>query len=212
MPKRRQTLITGFEAFGRVQSNPTDRIVRSLSYDCVEGQDITGYTLPVSYTYVVDWLRAILEVGGRGGQPFDTILHLGVALGSTHWRVEEFGRNQCGKTPDGNGVTSLHPWIVEEGDSLLVGTLPTESILRDLQAKGIPAQSSTSAGDYLCNYLYYHSLAYLETLPTPPRAGFLHVPADLYTFDGKVMSAPVFSFEKHLEAVRSVLTTLSKYP
>ncbi len=212
MPRRIQTLITGFEAFGRVKSNPADRIVRALSYDCVAGQEITGYVLPVSYTYVFDWLRAILEVGGRDGQPFDNILHLGVAVGSAYWRVERFARNQRGKTPDTQGVTSLEPWIIEEGDSLLVGNLPVEAITSDLQAIGIPAQSSNSAGDYLCNYLYYRSLAHLETLHNPPRAGFLHIPADPDTFDSKVMSAPVFSFEQHLEAVRSALTTLNKYP
>lgn len=212
MRRRAQTLITGFEAFGRVTSNPSERIVRALSYDCIAGQEITGYVLPVSYTYVFDWLRAILEVGGRDGQPFDNILHIGVAMGSAYWRVERFARNQCGKAPDGAGLVPPNPWIVEEGAPLFAGDLPVEAMASDLQAKGLPAQVSNSAGDYLCNYLYYRSLAHLDTLQNPPRAGFLHIPADPASFDSKVTSAPVFSFEQHLEAARSALTTLSEHP
>jgi pyroglutamyl-peptidase len=93
-----------------------------------------------------------------------------------------------------------------------VGSLPVEAIASALQAKGTPAQVSNSAGDYLCNYLYYRSLAHLETLHNPPRAGFLHIPADPDSFDSKVTSAPAFPFEQHLEAVRSALTALSEYP
>jgi pyroglutamyl-peptidase len=95
---------------------------------------------------------------------------------------------------------------------LLSASLPNEAILTALLARGVPAKLSTSAGDYLCNYLMYRVLNALRDCASAPRAGFLHIPADEQTFDSNLVSAPVFPGEMHIEAVRAALETLEAHP
>lgn len=210
MSQRTQTLLTGFGAFGRVIRNPAERIVRALSFDCLAGQEITGYVLPVSYQQTTEILSALLEIGGRNGAPFDNILMLGIALGNNHWRVEEFGRKTCGEKSDNDGFSSTG--FPPDSPELLQATLPNDAIAEALQQSGIPTRLSISAGDYLCNFGLYQALNLVRSLKNPPRVGFLHIPADPLTFDPQVMSAPTFPFETHIEAIQSVLETLSTLP
>lgn len=205
-----QILLTGFGAFGRVLQNPTERVVRAMAGQEIAGQEVTGYVFPVSYTDVPDRLHALLEIGGRNGEPFDTLLLTGVALGSNHWRIEEFGRNGVGEQKDAQGVLYASSEILPHAPDLLMTSLPNDSLVSALQAREFPTRLSTSAGDYLCNFALYHALLAIQEMNPRPRVGFLHVPADEQTFDTNVMSAPVFSFEQHLEAVRILLETLPR--
>jgi pyroglutamyl-peptidase len=129
-------------------------------------------------------------------------------LGSNHWRIEEFGRNGVGEQKDAQGVLYTSSEILPNAPDILMTTLPNDSLVSALQAKEFPVRLSTSAGDYLCNFALYHALWAIQGMHLPPRVGFLHVPADEQTFDANLVSAPVFSFEQHLEAVRILLEAL----
>lgn len=206
-----QTLLTGFGAFGRVISNPTERIVQALAFDCFAGQDITGYVLPVSYAQTTEILPALLEIGGRNGKPFDHIVMLGVAMGNSHWRVEEFGRKACGASKDIEGATSPRA-LLPDAPELLQSTLLNDQIAETLRAHAIPARLSVSAGGYLCNFALYHMLSIIQPMENPPIVGFLHVPADPQTFAPQLTSAPTFPLEMHMEAVQTLLETLTTIP
>ena len=42
--------------------------------------------------------------------------------------------------------------------------------------RGLPAVTSRSAGRYLCNFLYYHSLAWARGQTETPLVLFVHIP------------------------------------
>ncbi len=205
-----QTLLTGFGAFGRVVSNPTERLVRHFEADpeAAKGHDLTCCVLPVSFQCAPDLLRAQIEIGGRGGRPFDVILMLGVASGSPHWRVERLGRNADAPLTDADGFTPPARAIVADAPNTLSVTLPTEPQFAAIAALGLPAAFSDTAGAYLCNHALFTTLHHLKTTGHPARAGFLHVPADEETFAPGITTAPQFPFAQHVAALHAVLAAL----
>jgi pyroglutamyl-peptidase len=205
-----QTLLTGFGPFGRVVRNPTERLARCFAEAEVPGQELTTCTLPVSFARAAAIMRAQIEVGGRGGQPFDTILMLGLATGSPCWRVERFGRNRDEAITDAENFTPAARIIVPDAPETLSVTVPADALLNALTEAGLPAVASDSAGGYLCNHVLFTTLHTLRSAGHPARAGFLHVPADEQTFQAGLTSATMFPFARHVEAVRAALAALTE--
>jgi pyroglutamyl-peptidase len=204
-----QTLVTGFGPFGNVVSNPTERLLDALVLEEIPGHELTVQSLPTSFERAPQVMRAALEIGGRGGQPFDILLMLGVAPGSPCWRVERVGRNRVdSERSDVDGRRRVGS-IVPGGPETLEVHLPVERMLAALEQAGLPARLSESAGEYVCNYLLYTTLGYLQASGNPARAGFLHVPADEQTFRPGLTSAPMVSFAAQQQAVRAVLKALA---
>lgn len=209
MPKPLQTLLAGFGPFGTVVSNPAERLLDYFALETVSGHDLTVCPLPTAFRRAPETLRAALEVGGRGGQAFDLILILGIASGSPNWRVERVGRNHVAALADVDGYTPEAGAIRAEAPLTLPVCLPDEQIVAALTQIGLPAFASDSAGAYLCNYVLYTTLHGLRETNCATRAGFLHIPADEQTYAPGITSAPTFSFEKHVLAVRTVLNVLA---
>ena len=206
-----QTLLTGFGAFGAVAHNPTLRLAEHFANRDAAGHALTCAVLPVSFRTAAERMRALIEIGGAGGRPFEMILMLGVASGSPYWRVERFGRNWDDALTDAEGFTPIAGKILPEGPSSLPVTLPIEPQIAAIEALGLPVRASDSAGAYLCNHVLYTTLHHLQNCVPPIRAGFLHVPADEETFDYGITSAPMFPFAQHIAAVEAVLAALSKF-
>jgi pyroglutamyl-peptidase len=205
-----QTLLTGFGRFGRVIRNPTERLARYFAEADVPGHELTTCTLPVSFAHATEVMRAQLEVGGRGEQPFDAILMLGLATGSPRWRVERFGRNRDEAIADAENFTPPARIIVPEAPETLPVNVPVDALVNALTEAGLPAVASDSAGGYLCNHVLFTTLHTLRSVGHPAQAGFLHVPADEQTFQAGLTSATLFPFERHVEAVRAALAVLAK--
>lgn len=218
-----QTLITGFGAFGEVGCNPSERLVKHLSYEVVLGHDLTRLLLPVSYTRAPQLLLEAMEAGGRDGRPFDNVLLLGVAAGSATWRVEQWGHNFDGPHPDVDGERPglLGRVIVADAPDRYAATLPVERMVEGLTAINAPACLSESAGAYLCNHVLFRALHHAAKAGYKARVGFLHIPADEQTFSGvHGLESPVevclddqgkrphFPFAMHLAALRAVLAAL----
>ncbi len=203
-----QTLLTGFGAFERVVSNPTERLVRYFEENGAPGHDLTIRIFPVSYESAAQQLRAEMEIGGKGGQPFDAVLMLGVAAGSQEWRVERIGWNAneavrpdaFGQMPD-SVINAMMP-------ASLPSTLPNQAIAAAIRGEDLPVIESDSAGRYLCNYLLFSALAEVRKRNNSARVGFLHVPADEQTFTLNITSAPIYSFDQQIRAVRAALSAL----
>ena len=205
-----QTLLTGFGPFGNVVSNPTERLIQRFATETVPGHRLTFCALPVSFARADALLQSALTAGGENGRPFENVLMLGVAAGSSRWRVERLGRNRDDpRLPDADGFSSPHRAILPDGPKTLASTFPVETILAALHAGGIPAVLSEDAGSYLCNHVLFTTLEWLRRTGSTARAGFLHVPADEQTFaDGQILS-PYFPFEQHIEAIRLTLAALA---
>lgn len=210
MSKPMQTLLTGFGPFGNVADNPSGRLAEYFAGEEVAGHELTVSVLPTSYARAPQKMRALLEIGGRGGKPFDNILMLGVASGSLSWRVERVGRNWNETKPDVDGYTPTAGVILPGLPETLPVTFPVEEIVLRLEQAELPVIASDSAGAYLCNCLLYTTLSRLQTSPLPVRAGFLHIPADEQTYAPGLTSGSFFPFERHIEAVRVALRVLTE--
>ncbi|NLZ56398.1 MAG: hypothetical protein GX900_07030 [Clostridiaceae bacterium] len=55
-------------------------------------------------------------------------------------------------------------------------TLPVRKIVEAIEAVGVPAQISNSAGTYVCNHVMYRLLHEANTAEMPFLTGFIHVP------------------------------------
>jgi pyroglutamyl-peptidase len=58
----------------------------------------------------------------------------------------------------------------------LKSTIETQKLITKLRARGLPAQSSTNAGRYLCNALLFASLYQGRKRALHRQTGFIHIP------------------------------------
>ena len=204
-----RTLLTGFSSFGTVVSNPTERLVAQFGIQA-SCSALTTAVIPVSFAAASEIVQNLIRDADVQSRPFDTVLMLGVNSGASEWRIERYGRNydEPGR-PDAFGTASPGRVIVPDGPDLVGCTLPTEELVRKLNAEGIPATTSDSAGGYLCNHLLYSTLLFLAGR-TGVRAGFVHVPADYETFrTGETPSlGTLYPFHTHVRAIEVILSEL----
>ncbi|MED5369944.1 MAG: hypothetical protein VX899_02925 [Myxococcota bacterium] len=153
-------LVTGFSQFPGVPENPTEHLALALNGTEVEGQDLVGVVLPVTYEGLSSRLTQ-LETRWRP----ELVVGLGVAVGSERPRIEILGVNEVAQTQDASG--RIAPDLGPGPRELRVG-LPVEGIRQELGA-----ELSRDAGRYLCNAWLYTALRDLQA-----PALFVHVPMD----------------------------------
>ncbi len=163
-------LVTGFEPFGGDDENPTSIIANGMNGRVMNGVEIVGRVLPVSYvrakSSLIDLLHSIKP---------DVYVGLGLAPGSTGVAVEKVALNIArGRDNDGDDMDD-EP-IIEDGPAAYFSTLPVRSLVEALRSAGIPARESYHAGTYLCNYVMYIGLRIAAVEGVPRVAGFMHFP------------------------------------
>ncbi len=104
------------------------------------------------------------------------MIHFGVSQRATSFRIERFAHNRAALRRDAEGVLPSRPVIKPEGPARFDTDLPAADLAAHLDSCGLPAVASRSAGSYLCNYLYYHSLDWAGRQSDRRLALFVHVP------------------------------------
>ena len=171
-------IITAFEPFAGAQKNGSASALRAAAAfggnnDCGDKINVIPLTLPVVYGRCAD----ILEEKMKQYRP-DAVLCFGQAAGRGVISVEHRAVNSASSaTPDEAGVIAENEIIIPDGAQTLYTALPAEDIISALTAVGIGAELSESAGEYVCNYLFYRLLAFRSANGYPFAAGFIHVPA-----------------------------------
>lgn len=175
-----KVLITGFEPFGRWQHNPSGETALHFHSTTLGEVRITSQLLPVSFQHAAAPLLAALEAV----RP-DVVLNLGLGA-PVGFRVERVAVNRCTAPPggDNDGYDPHGAPVLPAGPATYRATLPVERIVEQLARLGFSVTSSDSAGEYLCNFVMYTTLHYIETHKLPTRAGFIHgspLPTDMGT-------------------------------
>ena len=169
---RRQILLTGFGPFPGVIDNPSARLVEALADDDqLENLEITAKVLPTEWSAVERLIPDLLQ----SLQPHVTI-HFGVSRQARSIRIERSAYNRIVPRIDAAGVLPLRRAIHTNGPARLDSTVSSSRLAWTLRDHGLPANSSVHAGTYLCNFLYYHSLAWARGRANAPRVLFVHVP------------------------------------
>lgn len=200
-------LVTGFGPFqDQFPINPSYEITRSLPdllpSTSPHGRPVRiipyGHPIRVAYNEVRELIPTVHEAYKH---TVDLVLHIGMASGRKFYCAERYGRRDgYSRNKDLDG--SMPP--LEEGKTvfrdcpqIMTTSLDYESVLVDWKdnVDSIPktepganaeVQASTDAGQYLCEYIYFNSLAYFGRKSGVMEGGkasdrpvlFMHVPAE----------------------------------
>jgi pyroglutamyl-peptidase len=167
-----RVLLTGFQPYGGRDLNPSAEIVRALDGGRLEGATVHGRLLPVSLAGAREpVVSAIAELRPA------VVIGIGLWPGEPVIRLERLGVNRASfEMPDNDGHRAADDPIDADGPVARAATLPLAPIMAALQARGIPARISDTAGTYLCNATLFRALGACETHAPGARCGFVHVP------------------------------------
>ena len=198
-------LITGFEPFGTNKYNPSWEAVRQLQ--APEGVEFVKLRLPVEFQNAP---RLLLEAV-RDLKP-DAVLCVGLAEGRVEITPERVAINcMDARIPDNAGFQPQDEPIAPDGQTAYFSCLPIREIAKAIQAEGIPAKISNTAGTYVCNALMYRLL---QTIDQEPQfkdvcGGFIHVPA---TPDmGLPKGTPTMELNQIVRALQIAVDVVSKH-
>jgi pyroglutamyl-peptidase len=166
-----RVLVTGFGPFPDVPCNASEAVVRGVTAGAgVPGAEIATATIPVV------WAGA-REVSRGAIARFDphAILHFGVSRRALAFEIETRAFNVSGPKQDHAGEVRPSMPLVAGGRPILTPELPPLDLVRALRRSGYPAVLSRDAGRYLCNALFYWSLADGEA--DGRLVSFVHMPA-----------------------------------
>lgn len=126
--------------------------------------------LPVEYERA--W--PVLEQFLHATKP-DYVLCIGQAEGRSAVSIETTARNlDDAKIADNAGVLRHNNPISIDGPAERATTLPVQDLIAAVTALGIAAESSDTAGTFLCNHIFFRVQEALAG--TSARSGFIHVP------------------------------------
>jgi pyroglutamyl-peptidase len=192
-------LLTGFEAFAGLSSNPSEAIALTFHDQIIGDARIVSKVLPV------DGIKApqILSETLTELEP-DAVLMLGLAEGRSQIALERVALNVLEyRIPDNAGVTKHGERVLEGANDALFSSLPIGEILKVWREAQIPAYVSDSAGTYLCNQIMFLTRALRPHIP----AGFIHLPADEILALENLQAFVPLEFQTH--AVRLALEVLA---
>ena len=205
-------LLTGFEAFGGSQINPSEQVVLALKEKEFDGLDLTTAVLPVERFSGPETLISTFDAV----QP-DAVISLGEAGNNAAIRVERVAINLLDFLISDNGghVVTDKP-IVDGGPDAFFATLPAREMVQAMRDNGIPAQLSNSAGTYLCNQVMYEMLHHLHTKNIKIPAGFVHLPQLPEQVSAASPLRPSMSLDTMIQGVtvtvQTLVTHLNKVP
>lgn len=165
-------LLTGFEPFGELTVNPSWDLARRFDGQTIAMVNIVTACLPVNWATAWPTLQAALE---RHSPQW--VLMLGVGRTRQKVGVETRARNYTNPLHDTAGEPPPRNDRVEEGGpEYRIATLPATLLAERIQEAGVPAEISTDAGGFLCNWTLYHALTAAPSYPYLRGVGFIHIP------------------------------------
>ena len=207
---RPRVLITGFGPFPGVPDNPSAWLAAKLA-----AQPLTEFDGELHLRVLpTEWRIAELIPELYAALQPHVIIHFGVDQRAKALRVERFAHNRAGRRADASGALPPDRVIHPEGADRHETKLPAATLAAHLRRRGVSAVASRSAGTYLCNFLYYHSLAWTCRQDEPCLALFVHIPplrpAGPFTEDALLAGAhEILRFVVDLASPRNGLTALT---
>jgi len=203
-------LITGFEPFGGEKVNPSMEIVKRVSKKTFSDILVNHLILPVSYE------KSIIKLGEYyDNHEVDVAIHIGQAGGSATIRVERVAVNLMdSKHPDNDNQLRNDIPIIESGADAYMTKMKVKAIVDFLNNKKIPTTVSYTAGQYICNEVFYYSLYCSHKNNNPRHALFIHVPflpKQVAESNLKKDSLPSMSLELQTRAINLIIENLKEF-
>ncbi len=196
-------LMTGFEPFGGDDHNPSGDVARRLGELGHPDAHIVSEVLPVSFAQAPALLAAAID----RHQP-DIVIMLGLAADRQAITPERVALNLAdARIPDNDGAQPTDAPLEPHGPAARFTLLPVKQIAHAIDAAGIPAAVSLSAGTYVCNAQMYIALGIAEQRTgangKPLQVGFIHVPAT-----PQLGGDPRFTLDELERGIRIAITTI----
>ncbi len=162
-------LLTGFDPFGGEQVNPALEAVKRVA---VPDFELVKLTVPTVFEEAAQVVLDAIE----SHRP-DAVVCVGQAGGRSQITPERVAINIIdARIPDNKGNQPKDCPVVKEGPAAYFSTLPIKDMVSAMEAAGIPAAVSNTAGTFVCNCLMYRVLHALAVSGRQIPAGFIHVP------------------------------------
>lgn len=171
---RPTVLLTGFDPFGDATLNPSWLAVKALHGRQVLGHRIVAAQLPTVFGESLRVLDALLHTH----RP-TLVICVGQAGGRAAISIERVAINvNDAPIADNAGARPIDTPVIAGAPAAWFSGLPIKAMQAALQAEGIAAEVSQTAGTFVCNHVFY---GLMHTLATQPalrhiRGGFIHVP------------------------------------
>lgn len=181
-------LFTGFEPFDNAKTNPSFEAVKMLP-DEIMGVHIEKMELPVVFG---DAAAAIIKRIGH--EMPEAIIMTGVASGREKITPEVTAINLAdARIPDNAGNLPKWERIITDGPDGIFSTLPVRQTVSAMEAAGLAAGLSYSAGTYVCNDTFFRVCSYVRSHCPDVPCGFIHVPNPKGTDKGTGMTVEDFA-------------------
>lgn len=169
-----KVLVTGFDPFGGDSLNPSWQAAQALHARQIAAHRVVAAQLPTVFGRSLTVLGALV----REHRPA-LVICLGLAAGRGAISIERVAINVSdARIPDNIGNQPIDEAIIEGGPAAYFSTLPIKAMRAAINAKGLPAEVSQTAGTFVCNHVFYGLMHLLATGRGLKRArgGFIHVP------------------------------------
>ncbi len=162
----KRVLVTGFMPFEGNTVNPSEELLKFLNNQNFSFP-VKTQVLPVSFNNSLPLLDKVISEF----KPTHVIL-TGHAQKRTELTIERIGINWVdARIPDNEGVTLKAQKILENGADGLFSRISLQPMI-NAASNYVPVKISTSAGEYVCNYVLY---SFLHLYPDIPGT-FIHIP------------------------------------
>ena len=136
------------------------------------GAQVVACLLPCVFGRAPQVLQQALAQG-----QWALVVALGMAGSRTGLSFERIAINlDDAPIPDNAGQQPEDMAVLPLGPAAYFSTLPIKHMVDAVRAAGIAADTSHTAGTFVCNHVFYHLMHMLVSMPNAPRAGFVHVP------------------------------------
>lgn len=186
-------LITAFEPFAGRSKN--------ISYEVAEyfakSSSINVIILPVSFENAHN--KVINAISSKN---YDLVLMLGETSATKDFiRLERLALNfKDSVSSDNMGIIADEEIIIPGAPIAYLSNFPIKSVCKELQGRGCKVKISNSAGTFVCNSLYYHTLHYIIENKIPLTALFVHLPA----------STEIISFDQMTDTMKNLINIFEK--
>lgn len=190
----KRILIFAFEKFDKLPSNPSVEVGKYLSHLTAENFAVQFETLPV-----------VMKSSKKHADAFSKLKHSMVAF-QPHWIiglgtsfrprvcVEEVALNRIDSPkPDNAGTVFRHQKISPSSPLALSTNVAVKKIVDVLKKSNVPAAVSYHADTYVCNWIYFKTLDYLQRKKSKIKCVFIHVPLspiEVNALDSNIPSFP----------------------
>lgn len=164
-----KVLVTGFDPFGEDIINPAFEAVKLLP-DEISGAAIIKQEIPTIFTKGAEVLKESINKYAP-----DVVICVGQAGGRTSVSIEKVAINLIeARIKDNAGNQPLGKAIIEDAPTAYFSNLPIKAMINSINANGLPAYISYTAGTFVCNELMYQLMHFIQKKKI--LGGFIHVP------------------------------------